>query len=173
MNILHNKIKGFTVAILVVGASAFANTALAQKKQQQQKPVQPATEQTTPSTGITDADLKQFADANNRLMVVQQEGEKAMLAILAEEKLSVEKFSEMAKAHQQQKLGEVKATPAELEAFNKSAQRMMALQPTMEQDMEKAIVKDGMTIEKYEQIMVAFKQDPAIQAKVQTLMGQK
>ena len=172
MNMLNNKLKGFAAAILIVGAGTITNTAFAQKKQQQQ-PVQPKTEQTTPTTNFTDAELKQFADANNRLMVVQQDGEKAMLAILAEEKLSVEKFSEMAKAHQQQKISEVKATAEEFAAFNRSAQRMMEMQPTMEQDMEKAIVKDGMTVEKYEQIMLAFKQDPAMQAKVQHLMDQK
>lgn len=174
MSMLNNKLKGFAVAILIVGAGTITNTAFAQKKQQTPpQPVQPKTEQTTPTTNITDADLKQFADANNRLMVIQKDGEKAMLAILAEEKLSVEKFSEMAKAHQQQKMTEVKATAEEFAAFNRSAQRMMELQPTMEQDMEKAIVKDGLTVERYEQIMLAFKQDPAMQAKVQQLMEQK
>lgn len=172
MNMINNKLKGFAVAILIVGAGTVTNSAFAQKKQQTQ-PVQPKTEQNTPTTSFTDADLKQFADANNRLIVVQQEGEKAMLAILAEEKLSVEKFSEMAKAHQQQKMNEVKATPEEFAAFNRSAQRMIEMQPTMEQDLEKAIVKDGMTVEKYEQIMLAFKQDPVMQAKVQKLMEQK
>ncbi|NDK56458.1 DUF4168 domain-containing protein [Pontibacter fetidus] len=177
MNMIKNKLKGLAVAVLIVGAGTVTNTAFAQKKKQQTPPVQPKTEQitpqTTPTSAFTDADLKQFAQANGRLMVVQKEGEKAMLAILAEEKLSVEKFTEMAKAHQQQKINEVKATPEEFAAFNKSAQRMMALQPTMEQDMEKAIVKDGLTVEKYEQIMLAFKQDPAVQAKVQQLMEQK
>ncbi len=177
MNMINNKLKGLAVAVLIVGAGTVTNTAFAQKKKQQTPPAQPKTEQTTPqitpTTTFTDADLKQFAEANNRLMVIQQEGEKAMLAILTEEKLSVEKFSEMAKAHQQQKINEVKATPEEFAAFNRSAQRMMEMQPTMEQDMEKAIVKDGMTVEKYEQIMLAVKQDPAMQAKVQQLMGQK
>ena len=170
MTTLNKKLKGFAVAILAVGATTISTGAFAQQKPQA---AQPKTEQATPATSFTDAELKQFAQANGRLMVVQKDGEKAMLAILAEEKLSVEKFTEMAKAHQQQKINEVNATPEEFAAFNKSAQRMMALQPTMEQDMEKAIVKDGMTIEKYEQIMLAFKQDPAVQAKVQRLMEQK
>ncbi|MEJ8757677.1 DUF4168 domain-containing protein [Pontibacter sp. H259] len=167
MNSLPINLKGLVVAILGVGATILSGSAIAQQKP---LPTQPKTQQTAPAATFSDADLKQFADANNRLMVVQQEGEKAMLAILTEEKLSVEKFSELAKAHQQQKLNEAKATPQELTAFNKSAQRMMALQPTMEKNMENAIIKDGMTIEKYEQIMVAYKQDPAMQAKVQQLM---
>ena len=170
MNILHKKLKGFTVAILAFSACALSSEALAQQKPKTVQ--QPKTVQTAPTSTFTDAELKQFADANNRLLAVQKEGEKAMLAILAEEKLSVEKFSEIAKAHQQQKANEVKATPEEFAAFNRSAQRMIEIQPTMEQDMERAIVKDGMTVEKYEQIMIAYKQDSAVQAKVQKLMVQ-
>jgi len=166
MNTFHKKLKGLVVAILAVGATTITNAAFAQQ------PVQPKTQQTTPAA-FTDAEIKQFADANNRLMVIQQEGEKAMLAILTEEKLSVEKFSEMAKAHQEQKINEVKATAEEHAAFNRSAQRMMEMQPAMEQNMQAAIVKDGLTVEKYEQIMLALKQDPALQARVQKLMEQK
>ncbi|MBB6609442.1 DUF4168 domain-containing protein [Pontibacter sp. Tf4] len=171
MNNLHNKLKGLVVAILAVGATTIAGTAVAQQKPQPKQ--QPKTEQTTPASSFSDAELKQFIDANNRLMVIQQDGEKAMLAILTEEKLSVEKFSQMAKAHQEQKLNELKATPEELDAFNRSAQRMMELQPAMEQNMQAAIVKDGLTVDKYEQIMLALRQDPAMQAKVQKLMEQQ
>ncbi len=169
MSMLKNKLNSFAVAILAFGATTISTGAMAQAQQGNQ---QPATQQ-TPAPKVTDVELKQFADANNRLMVIQQDGEKAMLAILAEEKLSVEKFSEMAQAHREQKIGEVKASAEEFAAFNRSAQRMMELQPTMEQDMEKAIVKDGMTVERYEQIMMAYQQDPAMQAKVQKLMEQK
>ena len=178
MSIFHNKLKGLTVAILAVGCLTVSDAAFAQQKSKSKAKTQsktpPATEQTTTTAStFSDADLKQFADANNRLMVVQQEGEKAMMTILTEEKLSVEKFSEMAKAHQQQKINEVQATAEEHAAFNRSAQRMMELQPAMEQSMQDAIVKDGLTVEKYEQIMLAYKQDPALQAKVQQLMGQQ
>jgi len=170
MNTLHKNLKGIAVAILIAGTTILPEATFAQQKPKQ---AQPKTQQSTPATTFTDVELKQFADANNRLMVVQQEGEKAMLAILTEEKLSVEKFSEMAKAHQQQKINEVKATAEEHAAFNRSAQRMMEMQPAMEQNMQAAIVKDGMTIEKYEQIMLAYKQDPATQAKIQQLMQQQ
>src|SRR5690606_38343927 len=115
MNLFHKKLKGFAVTLLAVGACSISGAAVAQ-----QKPL-PKTEQATPATSFTDAELKQFANANNRLLEIQKEGEKAMLAILSEEKLSVEKFSEMAQAHQQQKINEVKATEAEFAAFNRSA----------------------------------------------------
>lgn len=171
MNILNKKVKGIAVAILVLGACAVTDTAMAQQKAKQK--TQTETQAPPPaqqSTGFTDGDIKQFADASSRLMVIQKNSEQKMMKILEEEKLSVDKFNEMAQAHQQQKLAEVSATPEETAAFNKAAQRMMELQPDLQKEVETAIQKDGMTLEKYEQIMIAYRQDPALQEKINKLM---
>ncbi|GHA63492.1 DUF4168 domain-containing protein [Pontibacter akesuensis] len=163
MNLTH-KLKGAAFAALLFGATAvtpvFAQQATAPAQQGQQQ-------------NFTEAELKQFANANSRLMVIQQEGEKTMMGILEEEKLSIDKFNQMAQAHQQQKLAEVGATPEEMAAFNKAAQRMMELQPAMQKQVETAIQKDGMTLDKYEQIMIAYRQDQALQQRVQKLMEQQ
>ena len=160
MNLMH-KMKGAALAALVFGATAItpaiAQQATPPAKQGQQQ-------------NFTEAELKQFAEANSRLMGIQQEGEKTMMGILQEEKLSVDKFNQMAQAHQQQKLTEVDATPEEMAAFNKAAQRMMELQPKMQKDVEAAIQKDGMSLDKYEQIMIAYRQDPALQERVNSMM---
>jgi hypothetical protein len=170
MSILH-KLKATAVAGLVVGIVSISGTAVAQQKN-------PPKQQTTPQTApqqqtqpISDADIKLFVDASTRLMELQQEKEKAMLVILDEEKLSVDKFNMLAQAHQQQKLAEAEATPEEKAAFNKAVQRMMEMQPDIEKSMQEAIQKDGMSVERYEQIMMAYQQDPAVQAKIQKLMG--
>lgn len=162
---LLNKLKGAAIAALILGFSTAGTVATAQ---QTTPPVQQGAQQ-----NFSDADLKQFADASSRLMVVQQEGEKTMLGILQEENLSIDKFNEMAQAHQQQKLAEVGATAEEMAAFNKAAQRMVDMQPEMQKEVEAAIQKDGMSLEKYEQIMMVYRQDPALQEKVNQMMGQQ
>lgn len=159
------KLKGAAFAALILGCTLAAPAAMAQQ-------TAPQTQQAQPQN-FSDADLKQFADASTRLMGVQQEGEKAMMGILEEEKLSIEKFNQMAQAHQQQKLNEVDATPEEMAAFNSAAQRMMEMQPTLQQDLEAAIQQDGMTLEKFEQIMMAYRQDPALQQRIDVLMQQQ
>ena len=164
---LTNKLKGAAIAALTICCASFGTTAAAQQA------TPPAQQQQATPQDFSDADLKQFADASNRLMAVQQEGEKTMMGILEEEKLSVDKFNEMAQAHQQQKLAEVGATAEEMAAFNKAAQRMMELQPAMQKEVETAIQKDGMTLEKYEQIMLVYQQDPSLQERVNKLMGQQ
>lgn len=168
MNFLH-KLKATAVAGLIVGMVATAGTAEAQQKN---LPKQQTTPQTAPKqAAISDADIKLFVDASTRLMELQQQSEQAMLGILQEEKLSVEKFNDLAQAHQQQKLAEAEATAEEKAAFNKAIQRMMEMQPDIEKNLQTAIQKDGMTVERYEQIMLAYQQDPAVQAKIQKLMG--
>ncbi|MCC9136576.1 DUF4168 domain-containing protein [Pontibacter silvestris] len=163
-----NKLKGAAVAAFIFGSVSFGSSAFAQTtppaQQQQQQQVK---------TDFSEAELKQFAEANTRLMDIQKETEKKMLSVLEEENLSVEKFNEMAQAHQQQKLTEVEATPEQMAAFNKAAQRIMEMQPTMQQDVETAIKKDGMSLEQYEQIMLAYQQSPAVQEKVNKLMIQQ
>ncbi|RDV13842.1 DUF4168 domain-containing protein [Pontibacter diazotrophicus] len=163
---LFNKLKGAAIAALMLGFSTAGTVAIAQE-------TTPPAQQQEAQQNFSDADLQQFADASNRLMLVQQEGEKTMLGILQEENLSIDKFNEMAQAHQQQKLTEVDATAEEMAAFNKAAQRMMDMQPEMQKEVETAIQKDGMTLEKYEQIMMVYRQDPALQERVNQMMGQQ
>lgn len=160
---ITNKFKGAIAAILTVGFLGFSDAALAQV-------TPPPAQQKQVKTDFTDKELKQFIDANNRLMSVQQASEKTMLSILDEEKISIEKFNTMAVAHQQQKLNEVGATVEELAAFNRAAGRMMELQPEMQKEAETAIAKDGMKLELYEQIMLAYQQDPAVQEKINKMM---
>ncbi|MDX5435951.1 MAG: DUF4168 domain-containing protein [Pontibacter sp.] len=160
-----HKLKGVAFAALVFGAALATPPAVAQQ--------QTAPQAQQGQQNFSDADLQQFADASTRLMAVQQEGEKAMLNILQEEKLSVDKFNEMAQAHQQQQLDQVQATAEEKAAFNKAAQRMMEMQPALQKDVEEAIQKDGMSLDKYEQIMIAYRQDPALQQRIDELMQEK
>ncbi len=157
-------LKRAVAAALMVGTVAFAENAFAQAATTPLPKAQAAT------ADFTDAEIKQFAEANNRLMAVQQEGEKVMMDILKEEKVEVEKFNEFAKAYQEQRLDEVKATPEELAALNKVAERVIELQPTIQRDVQQAIVKDGMTMEKYEQIMLAYQNDATLQEKVHKMM---
>lgn len=166
MKNLTIKLKRAVAAALLVGAVAFAESTFAQTAT---TPL-PKAQEKGAATDFTDAEIKQFAEANNRLMAVQQEGEKVMMNILKEEKVEVEKFNEFAKAYQEQRLEEVKATPEELAALNKVAQRVIELQPTIQRDVQQAIVKDGMTMEKYEQIMLAYQNDASLQEKVHKMM---
>ncbi len=173
-------VKGTIAAASVVLCICFGSAARAQQAPTQQAPTQQAPAQGNKEAqpqlkteDISDNDLRQFVQASARAAAVQEESQKAMVAVVEEEKLSVEKFTEMAKAHQQQKLDSVAATAEEKAAFNKAAQRIMAMQPEIEQNMQQAIEKEGITLDKFEQLMLAYQQNAAIQARVQKMLEEK
>lgn len=162
--------KGTVAAAGVVMCICFGHAAFAQEAPAQGNTnVQPQLK----TEDISDTDLKQFVQASAKAAAVQEESQKAMMAVVEEEKLTVEKFTEMAKAHQQQKLDQVQATPEEKAAFSKAAQRIMEMQPEVEQKMQQAIEKEGISLDKFEQIMLAYQQNPAVQARVQKMLEQK
>jgi hypothetical protein len=168
-------VRGTIAAASVVLCICFGTAARAQQAPPQQAPAQ-GNKESQPqlkTEDISDNDLRQFVQASARAAAVQEESQKAMVAVVEEEKLSVEKFTEMAKAHQQQKLDAVPATAEEKAAFNKVAQRIMAMQPEIEQNMQQAIEKEGIKMDKFEQIMLAYQQNPAIQARVQKMLEEK
>jgi len=162
--VMMQKVKGAFAALAVVACTSFGQAAFAQQAPPAQGNTQSAEKQ-----DFSDAELKQFVQASAKAMEIQEQSQKTMVAVLEEEKLSVEKFTQMAQAHQQQKLDDVKATPEELTAFNKVAQKFMEMQPKIEQDLQQAVKDTGISLEKFEQIMIAYQENPAIQAKVQKL----
>ncbi|WP_114777334.1 hypothetical protein [Botryobacter ruber] len=160
-----NKLKEIIVAACMVCLVSFTNSVFAQEA------TPPETEQQQPLAAFTDAELQQFIDANGRLMVVQEESEKLMLSILVEEKLDINKFNELAVAYQNHKFDEADATPEEKAAFNKIAQRLMELQPVVQKGVQEAIEKDGMSLDKYEKIMIAYQESPVIQARIRSMIA--
>ncbi len=93
-----------------------------------------------------------------------------MVAVVEEEKLTVENLLRC-QGPSGTEAWEVKASPEEKAAFSKAAQRIM--QPQIEQSMQQAIEKEGITLEKFEQIMLAYQQNAAVQARVQKLIDQR
>ncbi len=153
-------VAAFTLGLIGLSEAAFA-----------QQTTPPATQQAQPNANFTEVELQQFIDASERIMVLQQENEKNMLTILEEEKLDVNKFNELAMAYQEERIEEAEATAAEKEAFTKVAERIIELQPTVQAEVQRAIEQDGMSMEKYENIMMAYQEDPSVQAKIQSMLA--
>lgn len=161
---LIKKVKGAIAAAIILASMGLGQAAMAQKA----FPAPKGTEKV--AEDFPNDKLQQFVKANERAFSVQQESEKAMMAVIQEEKISVEKFNEIAQAHQEQKLDGVKASEEEMAAFSKAAQRIVEMQPEVHQNLVKAIEQEGLTVQEFEKIMMAYQQNPAVQAKVQKLL---
>jgi seryl-tRNA synthetase len=161
--VLTKKVKGglvtaFVMAYICFGQPAFPQGAIASPGESQQQ-----------AKGFSDDELKQFVQASAKVMSLQQRSQEAMVAAIEREKLSIDRFNQIARAHQQQKLEEVRATPEEIAAFNKAVQKIMEMQPEVEKEVQQTI-EEEIPVDKYQKIMLAYQQNPAVQAKVNKIL---
>lgn len=128
--------------------------------------------QQQPVEDFKEEELKQFAHAAGKVMVIQQETEQKMMKVLEEENIEVDKFNEILMAQQSQD-PELAASEEEMESFNKASEKMMEIQNEVQGEMVKAIQEEGLEPEKYEQIMLAYQSSPEVKAKIDALFQEQ
>ncbi|ARS34283.1 DUF4168 domain-containing protein [Pontibacter actiniarum] len=155
--------KGTIAAAFVATSLCFGQAAFAQQTAAPQ-------EQQTSQT-YSDEELRSFLDANTKATEIQKESRTALVSAIEEQDLSVDRFNELAKAHRQKKLEEVAENPEEIAAFSTAAQAIVQLQPEVKEKVEQAIEEEGLTMEEYNNILKAYKEDPAVQAQIRKVMA--
>lgn len=152
----------FAMASVCFGSAAYAQAADASQASEQQEQTQQQ---------YSEDDLKKFVEANTAVTEVQKESREAMVAAIEGENLTLDRFNELAKAHRAQKLEEVAENPEEIAAFSKAAQSVVKLQPETKEKVQQAIEEKGLTVEQYEQVMKAYKQDEAVQEQIRRIVA--
>ncbi|MFD3001652.1 DUF4168 domain-containing protein [Pontibacter toksunensis] len=158
--------KGTIAAAFVAVSMSFGHAAFAQQA------TAPKTEQQTASK-FSEADLKKFVEANTSVTEIQKASRDSLVAAIEDENLTVDRFNELAKAHQAQKLEEVAENKEEISAFSNAAQRVVKMQPETKEKIQAAIEEEGITVEQYEKIMAAYEKDPAVQAQIQAVVNKE
>jgi hypothetical protein len=117
----------------------------------------------------TDNELKNFSKVVVEVITIQQNTQREMIAIIQENDLSIPKFNQM--MTQAQELGEegIEGTEEEKKAFFLVADAFSGIQERMIDELTKAIVSKGMTIDRYEAILQLYQTDAEFQAKVHAL----
>ncbi len=119
---------------------------------------------------FSEEQLITFVKANEEVMKVQMEGEKEMMQAIESENLEVDKFNQILMSRQNPDQ-ETEASAEELAAFNKAAQKVMDLQKDLESKAQQAIESAGLDIEEYQQMMLAYQNNPDVQQRVEELMS--
>ena len=117
----------------------------------------------------SDAELRQFTGAVQKVLTIQEDNQGKMMASIEENELSIDRFNEMLMQGQQQGMDAIEASEEEMMAFNSAINDVQQLQQQMQMDMMQAITDEGLDVEKYEAIMQAYEQNPEIQAKIDAL----
>lgn len=155
-----NLTKLFSTALFVMcSLSLFAQMPPVQGQQQEVR------------TDFDEEEIEKFVEANLEVTKVQQKAEQQAMEIISENDLEVDRFNEIVAIQQGQ--SDEEATEEELAAFNAAAQKIMANNQKTQEEMTKVLNENGVSEEKYQQIMMAYQQDEEFRAKVDAKVQEK
>ncbi len=120
----------------------------------------------------SDAELRQFAGAVQKVLNIQEESQYKMMASIEESDLTVDRFNEMLMQGQQEGMEAIEATEEEITAFNSAINEVQQLQQQMQIEMMEAISEEGLEVDQYQGIMQAYETDPDVREKIDTYFAE-
>jgi hypothetical protein len=102
-------------------------------------------------------------------MPLQEESQIKMIGEIEDRQLSVERFSVILEV-QQLGLEDPGITEQEMEAFEETMKAIQEIQLEYQELIVGAIEAKGMTVSRYEEILVRYQQDPELQERVDQIM---
>lgn len=158
--IKSKKIAGLLFAFALFGsASVFAQT--------QQMPQQP--QQQAVEVDVSDEELSKFADAYQKIRMVNQEAQQEMAKKVEESGFDIQRFNEIHQASLDPN-AEVEVTEEEKTKHEEVVAEIEGMQGEFQEEMESAISEQGLEIERYEKIAMALQTDTELQQRLQQLM---
>ncbi len=128
-------------------------------------------DQQQPTGDVSEEELVKFVDIVQKLQPMGMDAQQKMMAAVQDEGLEVQRFSEIMSA-QQMPEGESDAeiTPVEMEKYEKAQTAIDKIQDDAQDEMNTIIEANGMSKERYEEIMMIVQQDQDLMQRVQTMM---
>ncbi len=151
----------FFTLLLAGGIGVTATTAMAQGTMPDQ---QPATE-----TNYSEEELKLFVEATESVQAVQTKHQGEMVAVIQEKGLTPEEFQSMAQ-QQHPDAAAPEMTEEKKAAFANALNEVMAIQQTMNTDLESALADHDMEMQQYQQMAMNIQQSPELSQKVMKMM---
>ncbi|WP_069132125.1 DUF4168 domain-containing protein [Rhodohalobacter halophilus] len=157
-------IRSISIALiaLLIGAGAVS----AQVQQQQpQMPDLPSNED------VSDEEIEMVASAINELGPIQVEAQEKMAEAVEEEDITFERFQQMMMAMQNPQMADqVNITDEEMSKLQTLQPALMEIQSETDEKMIAKIEENGLTIERYQGIVMAAQQDEQLRNRVEALL---
>lgn len=122
---------------------------------------------------VSDAELGNFAKAVVSIQSINMEAQNSMMEVVTQSGISLDRFNELYGAsmtEDEQVLSSM--TAEETEKMDGVMARFEAMYALFEKQMEAAIVKENITIERFEAIAEKMESDFALQMRLQSMMEQ-
>jgi hypothetical protein len=129
---------------------------------------QPQTQDFPQDQEYSDEELETFVVAALEVMPLQEESQLKMIGEIEERDLTVDRFNIILETQQMGQ--EPDATEEELEAFDEALKAIQAIQKDYHEDMIRVIEDSGISLEKYEEILINYQQDPELQLRIGEIM---
>ena len=117
--------------------------------------------------------LQKFAVVEQELGPIREGVQQHMEQTVESNGLSMERFQQMFMARRMGDATLGKATTKEKESFDKCIKSMATVQQNLMQKISDVTVKNDMTPMQYEEILIAYQQDPELKKKVDAFNEQK
>jgi len=122
---------------------------------------------------VSDAELGNFANAVVSIQSINMEAQNTMMEVVTDSGINLERFNELYGASMEENEEVLSSmTPEESERFESVMARFEAMYAVFEKKMEAAIVKENISIERFEVIAEKMESDIALQMRLQSLMEQ-
>ncbi|WP_461533869.1 DUF4168 domain-containing protein [Sinomicrobium sp.] len=160
---LTGKLKALLVCFLATGAMALAQTA--PQPQQPQQPQQQKVE-------VSDDELGKIANAFEGIVDINNKAQQEMVKVVEESGFEIDRFNELFEASQD-RAKEADASEEEKEKFGVAMNKMQEMQSGFQKEMEEIIKKEGITLDRYQQVAMALQTDTALQQRLQSILEKK
>jgi hypothetical protein len=125
-----------------------------------------------PAASISETELQQFAEVVPAIQAIERSTQQEVAQAIDESGLSRERFGQI---YRQQTSGteiQPEATSEEEQSFNEAYSNIQKIQQDAQAERSQAISAQGMDPARFDQILAAVLQDPALQQQVQSMMAQ-
>src|SRR6056297_9091 len=157
--------KSISIALIAILFGAGSLFGQVQQQQQQQMPDLPA------SSDVSDEEIEMVASAINELGPIQVEAQEKMQEAVEGEDITFERFQQMMMAMQNpQSADQVNITDEEMATLQTLQPTLMEIQSEADKKMVEKIESSGLTVERYQNIVMAAQQDEELRARVEALL---
>ena len=120
--------------------------------------------------GFTDRELQGFANAVVQVISIQQQGQTLMISAIEEEDMTVQRFNEIMIQTQEVALEDIGLSQEEMDQYLKVAGEIEKIQIDLETVLIETIEEEGLSLDKYEEIMTEYQQNEALQQRIHELV---
>lgn len=161
-----------SISIALIAILFGAGSLFAQVQQQTPPPQQQQEMPDLPSSDdVSDEEIEQVANAINELGPIQVEAQEKMAEAVEKEDITFERFQQMMMAMQNpQAADQVDVTDEEMAKLQTLQPALMEIQSEADEKMMEKIESNGISVERYQNIVMAAQQDQELRSRVEALL---